>query len=58
MNETELKVTPIPVVYGNMGNYYTRIKRKTVRIQEPPGFMYVVEVDLDQYDPYTGKRLW
>ncbi len=57
MNENELKVAPISVVY-NTGSYYTRIKRKIVRIQEPPGFMYVFERDLDQYDPYTGEKLW
>ncbi len=57
MVDPQLKVTPIPVIYGNSGNYYRRFKRHTVRIQEPPGFMYVIEEDFDKYNPYTGEKL-
>ena len=57
MEIRQSKVTPIPIVYGNSGNYYVRHKRHIIRIQEPPGFMYVIEVDLDKYNPYTGEKL-
>ena len=57
MTNAQLKVTLIPVVYGNSGTYCRRYKRYTVRIQEPPGFAYAVEEDIDKYNPYTGEKL-
>ncbi len=57
MTSIQPKVTPIPVVYGNGGSYYRRFKRRTIRIEEPPGFAYVVEEDFDKYNPYTGEKL-
>ncbi len=57
MTNTQIKVTPIPVIFGNSGAYCRRFKRRTIRIQEPPGFAYAIEEDFDKYNSYTGEKL-